>query len=110
MALDLAALRADLRGMIADLPQTVEWQGVSYTCAVTDLRRSDAVTEYAVDSDIEVEVRFTVADLPNGGTVLPKPRDRVRLLDGRYEVMTVALDRDGVGLRVGVREDRRNRP
>lgn len=108
MAIDLDALRADLRGMIADLPQVVEWQGVSYTCSLTDLRRTDDVTEYAVDAGITIDIRMVAADLPFG--VLPQPRDRVLVLGGRYEIMSVDLDRDGVGLRLGAREDRRSRP
>jgi len=107
--IDLAAMRADLRGMIDDLPAVIEWLGIPYTGSVSNRTRTDAVTEYAVDSGIEVTARLVVADLPSGG-VLPKPRDRVLVDGSRYEVMTVDLERDGVSLRLGLREDRRNRP
>jgi hypothetical protein len=109
VSIDLDALRADLRGMIDDMPAVIEWLGVPYTGSVTNRRRSDSVTEFAVDSEIEVDARLVVADLPAGG-VLPKPRDRVIIGGLRYEVMTVDLERDGVGIRLGLREDRRNRP
>jgi hypothetical protein len=105
---DLDDLDAELRDMIADMPTSCEWKGMTFDAAKAELGGTVDVSPFAFEGKLALIVSVPLRVFTGGN--IPAIQDRFLVAGERYEIGTVDKSRDGLVLRLGLVQDDRRVP
>jgi hypothetical protein len=108
MTQNLDDLNAELDAMIEDLPASLEWAGQVISAAKSEKGAGVEVETYSFNADITLVISFPIRRL--NSSALPVAQDRVRVDGEKYEIVTANKSRDGLVLRLALKDDRRRVP
>ena len=101
--LDLASIRADLQEIMADLPVSCSYAGVSFTGTMSEITGGRAVEIDGVVFEADGEVICDVADVPSS-IAADKP---IVVAGKNYRVLSLSRHQDNVGLSITLKDPAR---
>ena len=86
MTLSLTEMQSDFNEIMADLPQSITFEGTVYTALVTDITDADTLEMAGITEDQGFEVYISKDDF----TTLPTSGDVITISGTQYRVISIS--------------------